>query len=158
MGLAAPETLVNSDKKGLCGNTYLGCMLSISYLPLLTQADFDHLLWACDFNFVRGEDSVVRAIWAGKPFVWQIYPQDDGAHGPKLRAFLGMLGATPSLQTFHSVWNGITGHDCPAQGLPAIDLKDWVNIAQTARQRLRMQPDLVTQLLDFVNVRLSNAG
>jgi hypothetical protein len=39
-------------------------------------------------NLVRGEDSLVRAIWAGKAFVWQIYPQDDGAHWPKLKAFL----------------------------------------------------------------------
>jgi uncharacterized repeat protein (TIGR03837 family)/translation elongation factor P len=36
--------------------------LSISYLPYLTQPDFDHLLWSCDLNFVRGEDSLVRAV------------------------------------------------------------------------------------------------
>ncbi len=155
LGFAAPERSENSDKKGLCSTVYKDCMLSISYLPQLTQADFDHLLWACDLNFVRGEDSVVRAIWAGKPFVWQIYPQDDGVHGPKLAAFLGMLGATPGLQTFHAVWNGITGNDCPAQGLPAVDLKSWTNTVQAARQKLLKQPDLVTQLLDFVNARLS---
>ena len=55
-------------------------LLSISYLPALTQRDFDHLLWACDLNLVRGEDSWVRAILAGKPMVWQAYPQADGAH------------------------------------------------------------------------------
>ena len=29
-----------------------------------------------------------RAIWAGAPFVWQLYVQDDGAHVAKLDAFL----------------------------------------------------------------------
>ena len=60
--------------------------------------------WWC---FVRGEDSVVRAIWAGKPLVWQIYPQHDDAHHDKLNAFLTMLQADASLQQFHAVWNGI---------------------------------------------------
>ncbi len=56
-------------------------------LPWLSQIDYDHLLWLCDVNFVRGEDSLVRAIWSGKPYVWQIYPQQDGAHAAKLAAY-----------------------------------------------------------------------
>ncbi len=62
--------------------------LSTHPLPFLPQARFDEILWASDVNFVRGEDSFVRAQWAGKPFVWQIYPQDDAAHRIKLDAFL----------------------------------------------------------------------
>lgn len=119
-------------------------LLCISYLPLLAQADFDHLLWACDLNFVRGEDSVVRALWAGKPFVWQIYPQDDEAHQAKLQAFLGMLDAPPSLRAFHQAWNN------QEQELPAIDSPDWSECAHAARQRLLGQPDLATRLLEFV--------
>ncbi len=57
-------------------------------LPFLPQANFDRLLWACDVNFVRGEDSFVRAQWAGRPFVWQVYPQTEEAHMVKLEAFL----------------------------------------------------------------------
>jgi uncharacterized repeat protein (TIGR03837 family) len=81
--------------------------LSFLSLPLLTQPDFDHLLWACDLNCVRGEDSLVRALWAGKPLLWQIYPQSDTAHHDKLEAFLDMLGANatqaPALE-----WGGST--------------------------------------------------
>ncbi len=62
--------------------------LTAHALPFLPQADFDRLLWACDVNFVRGEDSFVRAQWAGRPFVWQIYPQAEDAHLVKLEAFL----------------------------------------------------------------------
>ena len=35
--------------------------------PFLAQDRYDQLLWACDVNFVRGEDSFVRAQWAGGP-------------------------------------------------------------------------------------------
>ena len=119
-------------------------LLSISYLPLLAQRDYDHLLWACDFNFVRGEDSLVRALWAGRPFAWQIYPQHDNAHQTKLLAFLDWLQAPPSLRTFHTGWNGITAE------LPSIDLPGWHACAQAARARLLAQDDLVTQLLRFV--------
>ena len=67
-------------------------------LPWLTQADFDHLLWACDLNFVRGEDSLVRAAWAGAPFVWQVYPQHDGAHAAKVEALLAGMAAPPDVR------------------------------------------------------------
>jgi uncharacterized repeat protein (TIGR03837 family) len=62
--------------------------LTVRVLPFVAQPDYDKLLWACDLNFVRGEDSFVRAQWAGKPFVWHIYPQDENLHHKKLRAFL----------------------------------------------------------------------
>ncbi len=62
--------------------------LTVQLLPFLSQADYDRLLWACDVNFVRGEDSFVRAQWAQKPFVWQIYPQAENVHLIKLDAFL----------------------------------------------------------------------
>ena len=62
-------------------------------VPFLAQDRYDQLLWACDVNFVRGEDSFVRAQWAGRPFVWHIYPQDDGAHWVKLAAFLARYSA-----------------------------------------------------------------
>lgn len=124
--------------------------LRISYLPKLTQNDFDYLLWACDLNCVRGEDSVVRAIWAGKPLVWQIYWQEDAAHIPKLDAFLDMLQASPSLRAFHHAWNAeLAPADAVAQ-LPTIDLPLWSQTVQQTRERLLQMDDLATQLLQFV--------
>ena len=67
--------------------------LEVRQIPFLPQARYDELLWACDFNFVRGEDSFVRAQWAGRPLVWQPYRQQDGVHLRKLRAFLDRYGA-----------------------------------------------------------------
>ena len=52
------------------------------------------LLQGHDLLFVRGEDSFVRALWAGRPFLWHIYPQDDEAHIAKLDDFLDHYLAT----------------------------------------------------------------
>jgi uncharacterized repeat protein (TIGR03837 family) len=114
-------------------------------VPPLPQAQFDQLLHSSDLNFVRGEDSLVRALWAGKALIWHIYPQDDGAHGPKLNAFLDWLQAPHSLRQFHLRWNGLSPNP-----LPEIDLPAWQACVHAARQRLLSQTDLVSQLLQFV--------
>lgn len=116
----------------------------ISYLPYLTQPDFDHLLWSCALNFVRGEDSVLRAIWAGKPFVWHIYPQYDNAHHDKLDAFLDTIQAPTSLREFHLIWNDLKTAD-----LPIPELAEWENSIHKARQYLAKQPELTQQLIQF---------
>ncbi len=86
----------------------------------------------------------MRAIWAGKPFIWHIYPQDDAAHHAKLEAFLDMAEAPASLRQFHRVWNGLE-----ASALPALALDDWGRSAQALRTRLLQRPDLASQLLGF---------
>ena len=81
--------------------------LRVHVLPFVEQEEYDKLLWACDFNFVRGEDSCVRAQWAGNPFVWHIYPQHDGVHMQKLHALLDLYctGLEPnSARALHALW------------------------------------------------------
>lgn len=123
-------------------------------LPPLPQTEFDRLLWACDLNFVRGEDSFVRAQWAGAPFVWQIYPQLDGVHARKLEAFLDayLAGAAPQLRAdvrdIWAGWNGLTrwsGH-WPAGPAWAA----WREHAASWSRRLADAPDLTTRLIRFV--------
>lgn len=118
--------------------------VTVHWLPWLPQREFDHLLWACGFNFVRGEDSLVRALWAGRPFAWHIYPQADGAHAAKLEAVLDWLQAPASLRQLHRAWN--FGDAEPPD--PAWDA--WQAAALEARDRLLTQADLVTQLKAFV--------
>lgn len=116
--------------------------LQVSPLTYLPQTGFDELLWACDLNFVRGEDSLVRALWAGKPLIWQIYPQEDGAHWPKLHAFLHWLQAPPDVWEAHQCWNSGQG---TAFQLP--DAQGHRQTAVAALARLRTMQDLVSQLL-----------
>ena len=119
------------------------------FLNTCSQAEFDHLLWACDLNLVRGEDSLVRALWAGQPLVWHIYPQEDGAHHAKLQAFLDWLQAPASLRDFHWAWNGMAASDT----LPLLDhamLAQWRACTVAARQRLLEQNSLIDQLQMFI--------
>ncbi len=118
--------------------------LKFTYLPALNQLDYDCLLWSCDLNFVRGEDSLVRTLWAGKPFVWQIYAQSDNAHQAKLGAFLDHLQAPPSLRTFHQVWNGLS-----QAALPELELTEWHTSVSSARARQLQDDDLVTKIIRF---------
>ena len=113
-------------------------------LPALAQQDYDCLLWAADFNFVRGEDSFVRAQWAGKPFVWQAYPQHDGVHLAKLDAFLTRFGASDDVRAFWRAWNE------PGRGLPPLPaMSSWRRDCELWRDSLRALPDLATQLVGF---------
>jgi len=123
-------------------------------LPLLTQRDYDHLLWSCDLNFVRGEDSFVRAQWAGVPFVWQAYHQSDGVHQRKLEAFLERFLAGPptvddaSIRGLFQAWNGLG--PWPAELPPAAP---WRARCGGWRAALLAQDDLGSQLLRFAAER-----
>ena len=122
--------------------------LRVQSLPWLAQPDYDRLLWSCDLNLVRGEDSLVRAMWAGRPFVWQIYPQHDGVHAAKLQALLDRMPPVPGLPALWQAWNGLA-RDWP--GWP--DEPSWRAAAASWREGLCGQPDLTTQLLGFTQVK-----
>jgi uncharacterized repeat protein (TIGR03837 family) len=125
-----------------------GPQLNWSALPYTDQNGFDEMLWACDLNFVRGEDSLVRAIWAGQPFIWHIYPQDDNAHHAKLEAFLEWMQAPDSLKRVHRAWNGIQATNWAEMDHPS--LCEWAECLKHAQQRLFSQTDLASQLAQGV--------
>jgi uncharacterized repeat protein (TIGR03837 family) len=135
--------------------------LTLATIPFLAQDNYDRLLWCCDINVVRGEDSFVRAQWAARPFVWHIYPQTDDAHRVKLEEFLcryeGGLDAETA-QTVNRFWLAFNGDQpdvaalaWPAfrAALPALSAHGiaWAN-------RLRKLPDLASELVLFCADRL----
>ncbi len=130
-----------------------GCLRAV-LLPLLSQAGYDQLLWACDLNFVRGEDSWVRAQWAGQPFFWQAYPQADAAHRAKLEAFLDrFLAGAPAdlagaIRAASRRWNAQSTQPLvlPAQAPWRAHVLAW-------RETLLAQADLCSQLIGFVAER-----
>ncbi len=99
------------QQTGTAGEIWQRGRLRVHVLPFVEQERYDELLWACDVNFVRGEDSCVRAQWAGKPFIWQIYPQHDGVHLEKLQAFMNLYcqglsdRASQAVQALWLNWN-----------------------------------------------------
>ena len=126
--------------------------LTVRVLPFVAQPDYDKLLWACDLNFVRGEDSFVRAQWAGKPFVWHIYPQDENLHHVKLRAFLQRYASgIDSLATFSLHWNGAAAESVwPALWPPfQADMVKMASRSEEWQQQMRENGDLASNMLKF---------
>jgi uncharacterized repeat protein (TIGR03837 family) len=131
-------------------NQFGNCTLQT--IPFLSQDDYDSLLQLCDLNFVRGEDSWVRAIWAGKPFIWQPYQQAEDAHLKKLEAFLNRFYQNyeqqDMLRKAHGYW--ATGQGDKAvlheylQHLP--NLQSFIQQQST---KLANQKDLATNLVKF---------
>lgn len=115
---------------------------------------YDELLWACDLNFVRGEDSFVRAQWAARPFVWHIYPTEDAAHWVKLGAFLARY--TAGMDRAHAtritaLWEAWNRGDPVTRPWPAFDaaLPAIAPHAEEWADRLASRPDLATALVNF---------
>ncbi len=127
--------------------------LTVRVVPFVAQADYDRLLWSCALNFVRGEDSFVRAQWAGKPFIWHIYPQDENLHHVKLRAFLQRYSAEiDSLNQYSLQWNGAVAQsiDAPESWLLLqAELPKIVRRAAQWQEQMRSNGDLAGNLLKF---------
>lgn len=158
-----PEGRVLGDVARALGRDHLAAgdqiqhgRLQVVVLPFTDQPGYDRLLWACDLNFVRGEDSFVRAQWAGVPFVWQIYPQHEqgGAHRDKLEAFMARYTASlqpeaaQALRGFWLAWNEERGL---ADAWPAFSAALPALSAHAGRwcDELSAQADLATGLTKF---------
>lgn len=135
--------------------------LEVRLLPFVPQPQYDALLWSCDCNFVRGEDSFVRAQWAGLPFVWNIYPQAEGAHERKLKSFLELYcrslpaEAAAATKNLWRAWNGTPGVPVDAawreywahRAMLAAHARSWADA-------LGMRADLAANLVKFCAERL----
>jgi uncharacterized repeat protein (TIGR03837 family) len=134
--------------------------LTVRVLPFLAQQDYDKLLWACDLNFVRGEDSFVRAQWAGKPFIWHIYSQDENLHHKKLRAFLQRYATDlPNLTCASLQWNEAGTDEARWPDLWPPFLAEMPRIVERAvdwQRQMLENGDLTSNLLKFAaSIRLA---
>jgi uncharacterized repeat protein (TIGR03837 family) len=152
-GVAADAVTAFLGREARAGAAATKGALTVRVLQFVPQPDYDRLLWACDLNIVRGEDSWVRAQWAGKPFVWHIYPQDANLHHKKLRAFLHRYAPDiDSLQSFMLHWNGAEAGEADWPALWAALEGDQARIAARSRDwqaRMLENGDLATNLLAF---------
>lgn len=125
-------------------------------LPWLCHADYDRLLWSCDLNLVRGEDSLMRALWAGRPLLWQLYPQDDGAHADKLAAFLQRFALTGTQDDARRqswlAWNGLHSAAALSAGRDDGLGPEGLAAAQAWRAQLLALPSLGAQLLQRIGI------
>ena len=141
------------------GDSHSQGSLTVQVLPFIEQNRYDQLLWACDVNFVRGEDSFVRAQHAARPLVWQAYMQEGGAQWPKIEAFLGnyVAGLSPNaefaLREAWRVWNA--GENRPEIWLDWLGhLSEYQQHARDWAGKLRSWPNLVDELVKFTRSKV----
>jgi uncharacterized repeat protein (TIGR03837 family) len=128
--------------------------INVARVPFLDQGAYDRLLWSCHMNFVRGEDSFMRAQWAARPFVWQPYLQSENAHRLKLDAFLDRYvagladDAAEALRAFSHAWIGEGESRAPWKAFPSA-LPALSAHAPAWSASLGSKPDLASNLVTF---------
>ena len=128
--------------------------LTVQVLPFIRQDQYDQLLWCCDFNAVRGEDSFVRAQWAGRPLLWHIYQQEEDVHLEKLEAFLRLYtqglsqAAQKAISGLWRAWNA--GQDMTEHWKATREQQqELADHAQAWCLEQASRPDLATALVKF---------
>lgn len=136
------------------GAVHVRDALTVQVLPFVRQDQYDQLLWCCDFNAVRGEDSFVRAQWAGRPFLWHIYRQDEDIHLDKLEAFLELYVkglSVPAQEAISGLWRAWNAGEKIADHWQ-FTRKHWPELKKHAEawcQEQALQADLATALVQF---------
>ncbi|MCY1254542.1 hypothetical protein PSJE_09555 [Pseudomonas jessenii] len=136
------------------GAVHVRDALTVQVLPFVRQDQYDRLLWCCDFNAVRGEDSFVRAQWAGRPFLWQIYRQEEDIHLDKLEAFLELYVkglSAPAREAISGLWRAWNAGEKMADHWQ-FTRKHWPELEKHAEAwclEQALQADLATALVQF---------
>jgi len=138
----------------VAGAVHVRGELTVQVLPFVRQDQYDHLLWCCDFNAVRGEDSFVRAQWAGRPLLWHIYQQDEDIHLDKLDAFLALYTkglSEPAREAISGLWRAWNAGD-NMTGHWQLTRKHWPELQKHAEAwclEQALQADLAAALVQF---------
>ncbi|WDG44174.1 elongation factor P maturation arginine rhamnosyltransferase EarP [Pseudomonas synxantha] len=128
--------------------------LTVQVIAFVRQEQYDRLLWCCAFNAVRGEDSFVRAQWAGRPLLWHIYRQDEDIHLDKLDAFLELytVALSPAAKAaVIALWQAWNTEGDMAQAWKML-LEHWTEVNEHAQKwclEQGLQADLATALVQF---------
>ncbi len=135
--------------------------VTVRNVPFVSQPKFDALLRQADVLWVRGEDSLARALWSGRPFVWHIYPQAENAHHAKLLAWLAHY-AQPfpallreALVDVYLAWNGVTNAALLGEAWRRLmrQWDDWQQYSWLRRNQFAQAPDLAQRLMAFVKAQ-----
>lgn len=136
------------------GAVHVRDALTVQVLPFVRQDQYDQLLWSCDFNAVRGEDSFVRAQWAGRPMLWHIYQQEEDVHLDKLEAFLALYVkglSAPAAEAISGLWRAWNDGEKMTDHWHSTR-KHWPELEKNARAwclEQALQADLAAALVQF---------
>ncbi len=138
-----------------------GKNVNLVELDFLSQEEWDKVLCNADFNFVRGEESLARASFTGKPFFWHAYVQDENYQLVKVNALLTKIEPfftdKELFNKFSGLWNEYNTPDCQLNQqnltdilLSAIDNK--LNPAFSGfAENLLQNGDLAENLINYLD-------
>lgn len=137
------------------GDTYKLNNIVIKVSPMVDQDAYDSLLLGSYINLVRGEDSIVRAMLTGNPFLWHIYPQEENAHIDKINALFDRMDEfcsdKESVETLRQLtlsYNGTSDfiHDFDISSF----IEKWKHLSEEWRDHLLSLGSLTDNLLAFI--------
>lgn len=136
----------------LAGHSYQLGNCTLHFIPFLPQSEYGRLLWSCDLNFVRGEESLIRGLLAAKPLVWHIYPTEDQAHWIKLTAFINSITMPTSLAKLTRDWNA----QSPLSNVHEVlnQLSQLESHALTTQKAILSMGDLSVNLVSFIESKV----
>lgn len=135
--------------------------LKLLYPKFYNQTDFDDLLKSTDFNFIRGEDSLIQSINAQSPLLWQLYSQSDNAHVVKLNAFLDTLEPYFSQDSLFGNYKELMYYYNGTSKLNRLEIEDIIysfmnnldkirTIFQKLRKDILVKGNLTERLIRFI--------
>lgn len=134
--------------------------INIKTLKMVNHEEYDDILLSSAINLVRGEDSIVRAMLVGRPFLWNIYPTDDNAHYDKINALFNLMNEKLGLKEDIEVLKNITlSYNGFSDFLDNYDFSEyyekWKNLSYLWSEYLLSHDSLTKNLLSFIGEKLS---
>ena len=132
--------------------------LTVKVLPMVSQDEYDSYLIDSCLNLVRGEDSIVRAMLTGNPFLWHIYSQKENAHKDKIEALFDRMSEVCSskedVETLRQItlsYNGFSDY------LDSFDIigfyESWKKLSKEWSEHLISLGSLTDNLISFLKTK-----
>lgn len=140
------------------GDEYKLNELTVRVLPMVSQDEYDSYLIDSKLNLVRGEDSIVRAMLTGNPFLWHIYPQEEDAHKDKIEALFDRMSEVCSSKKDVEILRQLTlSYNGFSDYLDSFDLlgfyENWKKLSKEWSEHLISLGSLTDNLITFLKTK-----
>lgn len=137
---------------------YVQGNITFTAKEMVPQNEYDDILISSDLNLVRGEDSIVRAMISGRPFLWQIYPQTEDTHREKMNALFDRMNEIlpsekkTSIERLRELNLSYVGYSDYLENF-SIDefFEEWKKISKDWSDYLVSLGSLTKNLIDFID-------
>ena len=132
--------------------------LTVRVLPMVSQDEYDSYLIDSKLNLVRGEDSIVRAMLTGNPFLWHIYPQEEDVHKDKIEALFDRMSEVCSSKKDVEILRQLTlSYNGFSDYLDSFDLlgfyENWKKLSKEWSEHLISLGSLTDNLITFLKTK-----